>query len=83
MGDLCALRAVTQVAKKARSEAVRERAISITPLLEECARMENDRSLLLRGSEKPTNKDELLIPTSFSHETRPEELLRSTNQIID
>ena len=79
MGDSCALRALTQVAKKARSEAIRERAISITPLLEERARMENDRNLLLRGSDKPLHEKELLMPAFYTPETKHEELLRSSN----
>ena len=79
MGDSCALRAVTQVAKKARSEAIRERAISITPLLAERARMENDRNLLLRGSDKPLHEEELLMPAFYTPETKHEELLRSSN----
>ena len=79
-GDSRALRAVMQVRKKARSEKIRERALSITPFLEECARLENDRTLLLRGSEQPLNKDELLIPATFSPDSKPEELLRPISQ---
>ena len=75
-GDSRALKAVQTVSRDGFASSVRTRASEILPILKETARLENDRSFLLRGSERPLNSHELLMPAYSIPDTKGEELLR-------
>ena len=75
-GDGRALKSVTDVTKEAMSEAVWKMAMALLPILKERAQMENDRHLLLRGSQAPARLNELLQPAMFTPEMKEGELLR-------
>ena len=76
IGDARALKTVTQVSRESGSEEIIEKAKALIPLLEERARLENDRSLLLRGSQAPSNLEHLLTPATFHSSANDVELLR-------
>ena len=75
-GDSRALKAVQTISRDGFASSVRTRASEILPILEETARLENDRSFLLRGSDRPLNSHELLMPAYSIPDTKGEELLR-------
>lgn len=77
IGDGSAARHVESVAEDGWTQAVRDAAREILPLLRERRQQENNPRLLLRGSAPPqTTGDQLLRPTSTPLIALPEQLLR-------
>lgn len=81
IGDGSAVRPVESVAEDGWTDAVRNMARDILPILRERQQQENDPRLLLRGSTPPqTGSYQLLRPTSDTSHTPPEQLLRPENR---
>jgi HEAT repeat protein len=77
VGDGGAVRPVEQLARSARSEAMRSEAIRILPILQERYRKATEAQSLLRAAEPGSDQNTLLRPVADTGPAYPERLLRS------